>query len=310
MASFYSNGKLLLTGEYLVLDGAKALAVPTKFGQHMTVNSIEAAKIVWKSINYKGEIWFEDEFPIEKKILAPLMTANEISKRIIQILNAVKALNPDVLTTNSGFNITNTLDFPENWGLGSSSTLINNMAVWSQVDPYQLLDKTFGGSGYDIACAQHNEPILYTVNNNMNLAETVAFDPSFKDQIFFVHLNKKQNSRDGIKRYNRNKVNLQHAITEINDVTRLIIKCNRLSDFKNLVQVHEEIISKLIKTTPIKAQLFSDYHGAIKSLGAWGGDFIMATGNLSDMNYFKTKGYHTILSYEDMVLAKKSASQK
>jgi hypothetical protein len=27
---FYSNGKLLITGEYLVLDGAKAFALPTK----------------------------------------------------------------------------------------------------------------------------------------------------------------------------------------------------------------------------------------------------------------------------------------
>jgi len=37
MASFYSNGKLLITGEYLVLDGAKALALPTKYGQGQIV---------------------------------------------------------------------------------------------------------------------------------------------------------------------------------------------------------------------------------------------------------------------------------
>ena len=34
---FYSNGKLLITGEYLVLDGAKAFALPTKFGQNLIV---------------------------------------------------------------------------------------------------------------------------------------------------------------------------------------------------------------------------------------------------------------------------------
>jgi hypothetical protein len=28
--TFYSNGKLLITGEYLVLDGAKAFALPKK----------------------------------------------------------------------------------------------------------------------------------------------------------------------------------------------------------------------------------------------------------------------------------------
>ena len=30
---FYSNGKLLLTSEYVVLDGAIALAIPTRLGQ-------------------------------------------------------------------------------------------------------------------------------------------------------------------------------------------------------------------------------------------------------------------------------------
>ena len=39
--NFYSNGKLLLTAEYLVLDGAKALALPTKFGQDLEVKKID-----------------------------------------------------------------------------------------------------------------------------------------------------------------------------------------------------------------------------------------------------------------------------
>ena len=39
--TFYSNGKLLITGEYLVLDGAKALALPTKYGQYLTVEFLD-----------------------------------------------------------------------------------------------------------------------------------------------------------------------------------------------------------------------------------------------------------------------------
>jgi hypothetical protein len=35
--TFYSNGKLLITGEYLILDGAKGLALPTKMGQNLSV---------------------------------------------------------------------------------------------------------------------------------------------------------------------------------------------------------------------------------------------------------------------------------
>ena len=33
--NFYSPGKLMLTGEYLVLDGASSLALPTMLGQSL-----------------------------------------------------------------------------------------------------------------------------------------------------------------------------------------------------------------------------------------------------------------------------------
>jgi hypothetical protein len=48
--------------------------------------------------------------------------------------------------------------------------------------------------------------------------------------------------------------------------------------------------------------LFNDYKGAIKSLGAWGGDFILVTGNEDSISYFKKKGYNTIIPYSKMVL--------
>ena len=48
--------------------------------------------------------------------------------------------------------------------------------------------------------------------------------------------------------------------------------------------------------------LFPDYFGTLKSLGAWGGDFILATGNKDTSQYFIDKGYATILKYSDMVL--------
>jgi len=65
---------------------------------------------------------------------------------------------------------------------------------------------------------------------------------------------------------------------------------------------HEEIISKIIDLTPVKQKLFKDYQGAIKSLGAWGGDFILAAGDANTPSYFESKGYETIISYSDMVL--------
>lgn len=318
--TYYSNGKLLLTGEYLVLDGALSLAVPTQFGQSLTVETIDERKLIWKSLDIKGNIWFEDEFNILDKISRPdsyrdIRNDNDVSIRLLQILNATKQLNPDFLSIQNGFAVTTKLDFPQFWGLGSSSTLINNIAQWAEIDAYQLLKQTFGGSGYDIACAQHNVSITFQLkneftdeilkqvqNDTVREIRKVNFTPIFKDHLFFVHLNKKQNSGDGIKHYNANKNNSVLAISEINDITSKMINCVNLTDFETLITSHENIISKIIKQKPVKELLFNDYKGAIKSLGAWGGDFVLVTGNKDSVSYFRNKGYHTIIPYSEMVL--------
>ena len=59
MPSYYSHGKLLISSEYAVLDGAKALALPTKFGQSLEVKPIESPEIRWKSFDHNGKLWFE-----------------------------------------------------------------------------------------------------------------------------------------------------------------------------------------------------------------------------------------------------------
>ena len=305
MNRFYSNGKLLLTGEYLVLDGALSLAVPTQFGQSLMIERIDEKKLIWESIDNNRNVWFEDEFYIENDISHFTRNDNTVSKRLLQILNAAKQLNPDFLNSEFGFKITTNLNFPQFWGLGSSSTLINNIAQWANVDAYKLLEQTFGGSGYDIACAQHNVPITYKLENKNRYIDKIDFNPIFKENLYFVHLNKKQNSRDGIEMYNANKNNSHLAISEISEITSKIINCNSLEHFETLITSHEQIISKIIKQKPVKELLFNDYKSAIKSLGAWGGDFILATGNKYSMNYFSNKGYNTIIPYSEMILNKK-----
>ena len=57
----YSNGKVLLTGEYVILDGALSLAAPTKFGQHLKLQENLSNLINWKSKNFDGNIWLWTE---------------------------------------------------------------------------------------------------------------------------------------------------------------------------------------------------------------------------------------------------------
>jgi hypothetical protein len=55
---------------------------------------------------------------------------------------------------------------------------------------------------------------------------------------------------------------------------------------------------------PVKEKLFSDFKGAIKSLGAWGGDFVMVATEedlQSVKAYFKTKDLDVVYSYNDLI---------
>lgn len=306
---FHSNGKLLITGEYAVLDGALALAVPAHFGQTLEIEPREDDLIVWKSLDNNKLVWFEKEFQINEiknadngNLAKSENDQNNISERLTHLLWQANLLNPAIFSENSGFTMTSSLEFPREWGLGSSSTLINNIAQFFQIDAYSLLKNTFGGSGYDIAAAQHDHPITYQLTQNKRSVLTVDFNPDFKDELFFVHLNRKQNSRDSIKHYKQQpREFLEETIQKINTLTQSFIFCENLEEFKLLMTIHETLISKLINTPKIKSELFPDFPGAIKSLGGWGGDFILATGGATEKAYFKEKGYHTLLSYAEMV---------
>ena len=304
--TFYSNGKLLITGEYLVLDGAQALALPTRFGQSLEVTPINEPKINWKSYDIKGKVWLDTTINLneitsfQKK--GTHKSAIEIAK-LISILKEAQKLNPNFLRNNSGFAVNTYLDFPRNWGLGSSSTLINNIASWANVDAFTLLKKTFGGSGYDIAAAQNNHPIIYQKTKNNQEVKALHLNWNFTHQLFFVHLNKKQNSSEAIKQYELQKEKTNTFQSKINDLTSQFTNCKTLEKFEYLIVEHEALISKAIKQKPIKERLFSDFKGSIKSLGAWGGDFILATGNRENQDYFRNKGYQTILTFQEMILS-------
>ena len=298
---FYSNGKLLITGEYAVLDGAKAWAIPTKYGQSLTVLKTESKKIEWRSLDDKDLVWFEAIYDLEST--TEISSSNsEISKNLVEIFIEAQKLNPRFLTGGLGYAIESKLTFPRDWGLGSSSTLINNIAQWANINPYQLLENTFRGSGYDIACAQHNAPILYQLAKGNPRVEEVNFNPDFKDQLFFIYLNKKQNSRDAIKKYYSEIIDRKELSKTVSQITSRMITTTALDDFELLMTLHENVISDALKTPTIKTKLFSNYPRAIKSLGAWGGDFILVTGDKSSMAYFKQKGYSTIIPYSEMIL--------
>lgn len=306
MEEFYSNGKLLITGEYLVLDGAKALGVPTQKGQSLTVTANDSKIIEWSSFDCHGKIWYQTKAATADFFNSkPPKGDSKFDDTLFKILWHSQQLNPDFLDPKKGYSIQTHLTFERLWGLGTSSTLINNIANWAKINPFELLNLSFGGSGYDIACAGNHTAIFYkktTDSNNPSVTAT-NFNPPFKDRIFFIYLNEKKDSKEAITNYRAlDKSNLKTTINIINALTDSICNCTDFKEFESLITKHEEILSAVLKTTTVKQDRFLDYKGAIKSLGGWGGDFVLATGTHEQMSYFKEKGYYTIIPFSNMVL--------
>ena len=61
-------------------------------------------------------------------------------------------------------------------------------------------------------------------------------------------------------------------------------------------------MASVLDTPTVKQSLFPDFKGSLKSLGAWGGDFILAVAEDNPTVFFKEKGYDTIIPYHDMIL--------
>lgn len=294
---YHSAGKLLLTAEYVVLDGALALAVPTKAGQGMVVEELPEPTLRWTS-NICGELWFEAEFSLPSlEIVADRPSAEAIFLQ--QVLRTVQQQNVRLLDGSAGYAVTTDVEFPKDFGLGSSSTFVANLAAWAQVDAFELNRKLFKGSGYDIAVAIANSAILYSNLPQPNY-QCVNYHPPFSDRLAFLHLNKKQNSREGIRHYKelaKDPARIQH----FSNLTLQIFNSTNLTDFVELIKTHEKDMGKLLNLTPVQEMLFSDYGGVIKSLGAWGGDFVLVTLCEDAATYFAEKGYPTLIPWEKMV---------
>lgn len=303
---FYGHGKLLLSGEYFVLDGAEALALPTTVGQSMKVKYRHSYQptLNWKSIDHTGNVWFDTNF--EFWHFRPIKSQETQTEKFVQnTLKAVRLQNPHFLRDDMDVFVETKIEFPLEWGLGSSSSFIYNVAQWAYVSPFELLKKTIGGSGYDIACAQAMGPISYKKFDGKPQWEAAPFNPSFKGEIYFVYLGQKQKSQNEATRYQEMKVEgRQQIVTEISQLTREMIHASDLPTFNKVIRAHEDVIASALKYEKVKDIYFTDFWGEVKSLGAWGGDFAMITSDRSPTEtreYFESKGFSTVIPFSEII---------
>lgn len=298
-----SYTKLLLSGEYLVTRGALALALPLKFTQILKITDTgqPGTELLWQS-REKGKVWFEATFDVDD-FQINATTDKQVASTLQQILLTAREMNGGFLSGNHEMHAETETDFELQWGLGSSSTLISSIARWANVNPYHLLQKTFGGSGYDIACATAQGPIFYRLNNQQPEVRPADFRPTFSHQVGFVYLGKKMNSRSSMAEFNQKNNFSEQTIQHISRISMELTQATTIEAFEELLNEHERIMSVVLQIQPIKNLLFKDYPYTIKSLGAWGGDFALFTyRNMQEArNYFQQKGMQPVFSYNELV---------
>lgn len=300
---FNANGKLLLSGEYLVMEGAEALALPVVVGQDLIVKTNNSNKLTWIATIPSGS-WFNASYDL-KNLDVIEADNSKLANDLQNILKETLKLSPDFLASHNGFIVETNCDFNPEYGFGTSSTLISNISSWADADPYKLLDVTFGGSGYDIACAKSNGPLVFQRKNNQIKIKKAKFDPAFKDMLYFVYLGKKQNSKKSITHFAADaKYNASDILT-VSDITHNMLIASNIEDFEKLLIEHEHIMSTILKMPTVKNEVFADYNGAVKSLGAWGGDFVLVTARLQKpqfVNKMRKKGFDIIYTFDELIL--------
>lgn len=305
--TFFGRGKLLLSGEYFILEGAKGLALPTKVGQRMSVQYSQSfnPQLHWKSFDIYGNLWFECKFEFWQFNFIDVEEPSPEQVFLQKILRAVRKQNHHFLRDDVDVIVETNIDFPFEWGLGSSSTLIYNIAQWAYVSPFELHFRTTNGSGYDIACAQSEQPILYSNDKDGPSYSTVNFDPSFKQQLCLIHLNQKAKSFECINSISSKRPFKGQDIAKINQLTSDLLSMESLDSFNNWILQHETCVGEMLGERPVKQRLFADYPGQVKSLGAWGGDFVLATysGSFEEAKeYFLSKDHNVIMPYDELCL--------
>ena len=301
--SWFARGKLLLTAEYAVLHGAKALALPTQQGQHLKVKESPGSELIWKSYDHRGQIWFEGKFDL---MGFDVINASDegIARTLRKVLRAACRDNGDFLSQWKKYQVETRLDFPREWGLGSSSTLVYLVAEWAEANPFLVLFDSFEGSGYDVACAGADGPILYELSDDSLHYESCDFHPGFHEQLYLVHMGEKADSQEAVKRFLKGKKPTRAQLDRITEITEAMVGIGDLAGYEELVLAHNRIISEMLGTDAPGTEIFSGYWGTIKPLGAWGGDFVLVSssrGKEETQKFFNEKGFSLFKAYNEII---------
>lgn len=296
MKQFSARGKLLLTGEYGITAGAKGLAVPTALGQQMKVEFGDGNDFgSWTALDHNGEAWLSVNFSERLEVVNSSDTA--MGEYLAERLRTIAPWTSDL---QKPWKVTTRLDFDRQWGLGSSSTLHVLLAQWAGKNPVELFRKQHGGSGYDLACGSANGPLTYQLVNGVPHVNLVNWYPSFHEQMCFIYTGKKQLTSSSLALLKERPFS-PSQLDQLSTLTDEFLAAEDLETLEKTIAAHELLIAEHLNLPRVGNTLFKGYNGVVKSLGGWGGDFVLATRCSLNKSWLEANGFNTVIPVKEML---------
>lgn len=281
MRTYFSHGKVLLIGEYAVMAGVEALALPVAQGQWMEVWDMPAkgvSRLVWQGKEADGTVWFECR--IDTDIMHISESTDEgVAKTLVKLLREVQVHRPDLFSGRT-LRIETLCEFNRNHGLGSSSTLVANISKWSGVDAFVLQEAAFGGSGYDVAVGLLGRPLVYWKEGDAACWSKWSLDPGMCESWYLAFPGSKQNSRsslagvrDKLEAFKTDTMLLQ----QMNAVVNAVKQPRSLPLAEAMLEMWQALLHQRLDLPRAwdDLQLEPIQGGLCKWLGAWGGDVLL-----------------------------------
>lgn len=294
----------MLCGEYAVTIGIEALALPVRKGQWMDVWEFDSPSedhLVWNAIDCNGDHWLNETFQL------PIHESNEeCSGERGVLLSMLKQVPSNFWAARSSYRIETQLEFEQNSGLGSSSTLIANFSHWTGLDAQRLQQSVFGGSGYDIALAELGKPLIFWIEKEQANWAPWTLHENLTSNWHLVFLGKKQNSRSSLVEVKHRLQKTQtddFLMQQLKHVANAVKMAQEIAMLEAGLEMWQAVLSMALglKTPYQQFEILPIKGGLCKWLGAWGGDMLLVNKTFIRKNAVFLENY-TVVSWNEWVI--------
>jgi mevalonate kinase len=285
MQTYFAPGKILLAGEYAVLLGLNAHAVPVKKGQWLEYFEFKTPEnqqdtLYYKAIDIQGTAWMNAQ--------CLLTTRTWVGGETPDVLQQVFDAIPETFwKPGFSYRLETRLEFSRDSGLGSSSTFTALMSHCFQLEPQRLQERLFQGSGYDVAIATVQKPLTFWRNDQGAHFKSWKLPPENTQDWTILFLGNKVNSRSSsanIIESLRQIIAEPFYLLQFEKVLHIIETAESANALEAALEMYQLLLSQLLNMeTPYQHfQLKPVKKGLCKWLGAWGGDMLLVNRTFMD----------------------------